>query len=270
MFDRFVQMELIKHFKIQLIVTGLSGVIFAAEEAAPPNNIEASFSSVTGEVSQVLALDASGLRLALSTDNDILSADAPEWAKKLISDVEEIKRTQRRILTDLQLNDSLQSVSLSRDRRRSSDSLYGGNPRAEGAFQATPPQHKLFEGRVSFSEIPLENSSVFGSSREMTTEESTAFFALHNNLEESIADLKKEYKHLRTKKKNSDSISDKEYAQGVTQRAEFKKKEIDLNSSFILDCFDILDAKRAIAIPEIKKNFRKQILAKRNKTVKEK
>jgi hypothetical protein len=71
-------------------------------------------------------------------------------------------------------------------------------------------------------------------------------------------------------KKNSDSISDKEYAQGVTQRAEFKKKEIDLNSSFILDCFDILDAKRAIAIPEIKKNFRKQILAKRNKSVREK
>ena len=76
-------------------------------------------------------------------------------------------------------------------------------------------------------------------------------------------------KHLRTKK-DSDSISDKEHAQGVTQRAEFKKKEIDLNSSFILDCFDILDAKRAIAIPEIKKNFRKEILAKRNNTVKEK
>jgi hypothetical protein len=105
---------------------------------------------------------------------------------------------------------------------------------------------------------------------EMTPEESTAFFALHDDLEESIADLKKEYKHLRTMKKNSDPISDKEYAQGVTQRAEFKKKEIDLNSSFILDCFDILDAKRAIAIPEIKKNFRKQILAKRNKSVREK
>ena len=101
---------------------------------------------------------------------------------------------------------------------------------------------------------------------EMTTEESTAFFALHNNLEESIADLKKEYKHLRTKR-DDDSISDKEYALGVTQRAEFKKQEIDLNSSFILECFDILDAKRAIAIPEIKKNFRKEILAKRNKTV---
>ncbi|MBT6175573.1 MAG: hypothetical protein HOH96_08440 [Flavobacteriales bacterium] len=104
---------------------------------------------------------------------------------------------------------------------------------------------------------------------EMTTEESTAFFARQNDFEESIADLKKEYKHLRTKK-DSDSISDKEHAQGVTQRAEFKKKEIDLNSSFILDCFDILDAKRAIAIPEIKKNFRKEILAKRNNTVKEK
>lgn len=101
---------------------------------------------------------------------------------------------------------------------------------------------------------------------EMTKEESTAFFALHNNLEESIADLKKEYKHLRTKR-DDDSISDKEYALGVTQRAEFKKQEIDLNSSFILECFDILDAKRAIAIPEIKKNFRKEILAKRNKTV---
>ena len=101
---------------------------------------------------------------------------------------------------------------------------------------------------------------------EMTTEESTSFFALHNNLEESIADLKKEYKHLRTKR-DDDSISDKEYALGVTQRAEFKKQEIDLNSSFILECFDILDAKRAIAIPEIKKNFRKEILAKRNKTV---
>ena len=104
---------------------------------------------------------------------------------------------------------------------------------------------------------------------EMTKEESTAFFALHNNLEESIADLKKEYKHLRTKK-DDDSVSDKEYALGVTQRAEFKKQEIDLNSSFILECFDILDAKRAIAIPEIKKNFRKEILAKRNNTVKEK
>ena len=101
---------------------------------------------------------------------------------------------------------------------------------------------------------------------EMTKEESTSFFALHNNLEESIADLKKEYKHLRTKR-DDDSISDKEYALGVTQRAEFKKQEIDLNSSFILECFDILDAKRAIAIPEIKKNFRKEILAKRNKTV---
>lgn len=101
---------------------------------------------------------------------------------------------------------------------------------------------------------------------EMTKEESTAFFALHNNLEESIADLKKEYKHLRTKR-DDDSFSDKEYALGVTQRAEFKKQEIDLNSSFILECFDILDAKRAIAIPEIKKNFRKEILAKRNKTV---
>ena len=101
---------------------------------------------------------------------------------------------------------------------------------------------------------------------EMTKEESTAFFALHNNIEESIADLKKEYKHLRTKR-DDDSISDKEYALGVTQRAEFKKQEIDLNSSFILECFDILDAKRAIAIPEIKKNFRKEILAKRNKTV---
>jgi uncharacterized protein YihD (DUF1040 family) len=105
---------------------------------------------------------------------------------------------------------------------------------------------------------------------EMTPDESTAFFARHDDLEESIADLKKEYKHLRTKKKNSDSISDKEYAQGVTQRAEFKKKEIDLNSSFIIDCFDILDAKRAIAIPEIKKNFRKQILTKRNNSVREK
>ena len=104
---------------------------------------------------------------------------------------------------------------------------------------------------------------------EMTTEESTAFFARQNDFEESISDLKKEYKHLRTKK-DDDSVSDKEYALGVTQRAEFKKKEIDLNSSFILDCFDILDAKRAIAIPEIKKNFRKEILAKRNNTVKEK
>ncbi|MDG2363840.1 MAG: hypothetical protein P8L80_07050 [Flavobacteriales bacterium] len=101
---------------------------------------------------------------------------------------------------------------------------------------------------------------------EMTTEESTAFFARQNDFEESISDLKKEYKHLRTKR-DDDSISDKEYALGVTQRAEFKKKEIDLNSSFILDCFDILDAKRAITIPAIKKNFRKEILAKRNKTV---
>ena len=101
---------------------------------------------------------------------------------------------------------------------------------------------------------------------ELTPEESALFFARQNDLEESISVLKKEYKHLRTKN-DDDFLSDKEYALGVTQRAEFKKQEIDLNSSFILECFDILDAKRAIAIPEIKKNFRKEILAKRNKTV---
>ena len=65
-------------------------------------------------------------------------------------------------------------------------------------------------------------------------------------------------------------ISDKEYAQGVTQRAELKKKEIDLNSSFILDCFDILDAKRAIAISKIKKDFRKLLLDKKKESVREK
>ena len=101
---------------------------------------------------------------------------------------------------------------------------------------------------------------------ELTPEESAPFFARQNDFEESISVLKKEYKHLRTKN-DDDSVSDKEYALGVTQRADFKKKEIDLNSSFILDCFEILDAKRAITIPEIKKNFRKEILAKRNKTV---
>ena len=105
---------------------------------------------------------------------------------------------------------------------------------------------------------------------EMNPDESTAFFARAGELEESIADLKKEYMHLRTKKKNPEAISDKEYAQGVTQRAELKKKEIDLNSSFILDCFEILDAKRAIAITEIKNNFRKRILAKRKESVREK
>lgn len=105
---------------------------------------------------------------------------------------------------------------------------------------------------------------------EMTPDESTAFFARAGELEKSIADLKKEYMHLRTKKKNPDTISDKEYAQGVTQRAEFKKKEIDLNSSFILDCFDILDAKRAIAISKIKKDFRKLLLDKKKESVREK
>ena len=105
---------------------------------------------------------------------------------------------------------------------------------------------------------------------EMTLEESTAFFARSAELEDAIAELKKEYLHLRRTKKNPDAISDKEYAQGVTQRAELKKKEIDLNSVFILDCFDILDAKRAISITEIKKNFRKRILAKRKESAREK
>ena len=105
---------------------------------------------------------------------------------------------------------------------------------------------------------------------EMTLEESTAFFARSAELEDAIAELKKEYLHLRRTKKNPDAISDKEYAQGVTQRAELKKKEIDLNSVFIIDCFDILDAKRAISITEIKKNFRKRILAKRKESTREK
>ena len=105
---------------------------------------------------------------------------------------------------------------------------------------------------------------------EMTLEESTAFFARSAELEDAIAELKKEYLHLRRTKKNPDAISDKEYAQGVTQRAELKKKEIDLNSVFIIDCFDILDAKRAISITEIKKNFRKRILAKRKESAREK
>jgi hypothetical protein len=102
---------------------------------------------------------------------------------------------------------------------------------------------------------------------ELTPDESISFFARAGELEESIAALKKEYTHLRTKK-NADAISDKDYAHGVTQRAELKKKEIDLNSAFILDCFDILDAKRAISITQIKKDFRKLLLAKRKESVK--
>ena len=105
---------------------------------------------------------------------------------------------------------------------------------------------------------------------EMTPEESTAFFARAGELEKSIADLKKEYMHLRKTKENPDAISDKEYARGVTQRAEFKKKEIDLNSAFIIDCIDILDANRAISITEIKKDFRKSLLAKRKESAREK
>jgi hypothetical protein len=105
---------------------------------------------------------------------------------------------------------------------------------------------------------------------EMTPEESTAFFARAGELGKSIADLKKEYMHLRKTKENPDAISDKEYARGVTQRAEFKKKEIDLNSAFIIDCIDILDANRAISITEIKKDFRKSLLAKRKESAREK
>jgi len=110
--------------------------------------------------------------------------------------------------------------------------------------------------------------ALFTEKLQMTPDESTAFFARASVLEESIANLKQEYLNLRTTKRNSDSISDKEYAQGVTRRAELRKKEIDLNTSFILDCFEILDAQRAIMIPEIKKNFRKQILAERKERVK--
>ena len=105
---------------------------------------------------------------------------------------------------------------------------------------------------------------------ELTPDESTAFFVRAVELEDAIAELKKEYLHLRSTKKNPDSISDKEYAQGVTQRGELKKKEIDLNSSFIIDCFDILDAKRAISITEIKKDFRKLLLKKRKESAREK
>ena len=55
--------------------------------------------------------------------------------------------------------------------------------------------------------------------------------------------------------KDTTSVSDEEYAKRKVKMAEFQKEKIDPNSSFILDCFVILYAERAISLTEIDKNF---------------
>lgn len=105
---------------------------------------------------------------------------------------------------------------------------------------------------------------------EMTEEESEAFFARQDSLNKSLAVLNKDLRELRRTMKDTTSVSDEQYAQRERQMAELQKEKIDLNSSFVLDCFDILDAQRAIILTDIEKDFRKEILASRKENAKKK
>ena len=154
-------MKSIKHIHIHVISIGLSGVIFGAEASRPSNNAESSSSSLKPAVSQVLAVDSSGLAIALSKKDEPLPSEVPKWAQKLTLDVEDIKKTQQHILRYLTPS----------DRRRSSASLSLESLHAERTFPVTPVQHKVFRGRVSFSEIPTRASIDLGSSAEMTAEQ---------------------------------------------------------------------------------------------------
>lgn len=154
-------MKSIKHIHIHVISIGLSGVIFGAEGSKPSNNAESSSSSLNPGVSEVLAVDSSGLAIALSKKDEPLPSEVPEWAQKLTLDVEDIKKTQQHILRYLTPS----------DRRRSSASLSLESLHADRTFPVTPVQHKVFRGRVSFSEIPTRASIDLGSSAEMTAEQ---------------------------------------------------------------------------------------------------
>jgi hypothetical protein len=105
---------------------------------------------------------------------------------------------------------------------------------------------------------------------EMTQEESESFFSRQDELKEALSELNKEIREISKAKKDTATVSDEEYSQREIKMAEFQKKKIDLNSSFILDCFNILDAKRAITLDEINKEFRKEMLATRKENNKKK
>ena len=67
--------------------------------------------------------------------------------------------------------------------------------------------------------------------------------------------------------KDTTSVSDEEYAKRKVKMAEFQKEKIDPNSSFILDCFVILYAERAISLTEIDKNFWKEVNSTKKTTL---
>ena len=75
--------------------------------------------------------------------------------------------------------------------------------------------------------------------------------------------LNKGIRQLRQTKKDTTSVSAEEYAKREIEMADLQKEKIDVNHSFILDCFDILDAERAITLTELDKEFRKEVFATR-------
>ena len=111
-------------------------------------------------------------------------------------------------------------------------------------------------------------NAYFTEKLEMTPQEASGFSVLHSLHEEAMAKLRNEISELRKPIKSSDTLSDKEYLKMVNQMADLQKQEIDLNKLFIIDCFDILDAKRAMMIPRLNKGFRKQMLDRRKAAAK--
>lgn len=105
---------------------------------------------------------------------------------------------------------------------------------------------------------------------EMTEEESKAFFSRKDVHDESLLVLNKKMRQLRQTMKDTTSVSAEEYAKREIEMADFQKEKIDVNHSFILDCFDILDAERAITLTELDKEFRKEVSATRKNNAKKK
>ena len=119
-------------------------------------------------------------------------------------------------------------------------------------------------------EIDALKTAFFIENLKMTEEESEAFFARQNVLEKSLSVLNKGIRQLRQTMKNTTSVSAEEYAKREIEMADFQKEKIDVNHSFILDCFDILDAERAITLTELDKEFRKEVFATRKNNAKKK
>ena len=204
MFDKYIQMKVMKHFKINLMFVALGGAMFATESSKFGNNIEKSISNNKPSVSQVLAQDTSGLTLALSMNNHDSITDVPEWAEKLKSDVEDIKKTQQQILTCLQVNNFLQFKPSSSSRRRSSDSFFWNSLRAEEIWKARSQEQNPSERRVSFTEFPMRTSIDLGDSIEMTEEEKEADKVNQiNNRNQNKANHRKDLIKMRLVAKNS-------------------------------------------------------------------